>query len=310
MRNYPLFGLFLLLNLVFSSCEKTLELEQSEQARLVVISNFTDKNDLVVFLPKSQSILSTDPSDYVTEATVIVFEGTQLLEVLEFVPADPNLNYRPSFQSKNLIPEVGKVYTITVNANGFEPVSATSSIPVAVPIQEVVFDNTINDNEVNKSVVNFNVSVSFTDPPNTQNYYHLVFYQELLNLPQIGDSLPRPANFAIPIQVESLDPAVSLLKSYDERSFFLKDESFKGKFVRLNFRGRYTIDLDKYLPGKFFVELRSVSEDYYYYHTSLSRQVQNKNPLSEGVVIPDNIINGAGIFAGYSTSTNSFSLSD
>jgi len=56
--------------------------------------------------------------------------------------------------------------------------------------------------------------------------------------------------------------------------------------------------------------LRTVTEDYYLYHSTLTRQVNSGNPLSDGVVIYDNIVNGEGIFAGYGSNTNSFKLGD
>ena len=72
----------------------------------------------------------------------------------------------------------------------------------------------------------------------------------------------------------------------------------------------YDYDPSKYIPGDFVIELRTVSEAYYLYHITLSRQVNTDNPLSEGVVVYDNVENGEGIFAGYSSSFNSFKLSN
>ena len=61
--------------------------------------------------------------------------------------------------------------------------------------------------------------------------------------------------------------------------------------------------------GKLFLELRSVTEEYYRYFAGLSRQKQSSDsPFSEPVIIYDNIDGGLGIFAGYNSSVDSLYL--
>jgi uncharacterized protein DUF4249 len=187
-----------------------------------------------------------------------------------------------------------------------------SSVPPAVPIQSVDFSNTADEDSNHSVLVNFEIVVDFQDPPGEKNFYHLVFYQELTSylLNAEGDTLLGNRVLTTPISVQSSDPNMPVIKYYDNRSFLLKDDSFDGQHLSLPFKGNYTYNLDASIPGNFFIELRSVTEDYYLYHSTLTRQVNSGNPFSDGVVIYDNIVNGEGIFAGYSSNTNSFKLGD
>jgi len=290
------------------SCEEAIDFEVNQEQRLVVVSNFSDQKVLEVFVSKTKDVLSNEAFSYLTDATVMVFSGNELLEVLELITGDDG---RPPFyRTTQLTPQSGTVYTIKVSVPGFEPVTATSSVPMAVPIQSVDFSNTSNEDSNHDVAVNFNVVVDFQDPPGEKNYYHLVFYQELTSylLNSEGDTLLGNRFLNTPLSVQSSDPNMPAIKYFDNRSFLLKDDTFDGQHMSLPFKGNYTYSLASSIPGNFFIELRTVTEDYYLYHSTLTRQVNSGNPLSNGVVIYDNIVNGEGIFAGYSSNTNSFSL--
>lgn len=309
LRNY-----FLLLSIITTvglfSCEEPLELEVNQDARLVVISHFTQDKDLQVYVSKTKSVQDTKDAEFVTDATVMVFAGSKLVEILELV-ADGG---QPYYKSKNLIPFVGETYTIKVSAPGFTSVTATNSIPATVPIQSVDFSPVFKGQGTNDLSINFKIAVSFSDPPEIRNYYHLVFYQELqpYTIDSEGDTTFSTIMTLVRPQRIDLDNASQpLIKHFDNGSFLIKDESFNGNKVTFFLNGEYTLNASQYIPGKFLVELRSVSEAYYNYHLSITRQSNPKNgPLSEGVYVDDNIENGEGIFAGYSTSVNSSDLGD
>ncbi len=310
MRYYPYITLFIAFAFTLLSCEEPIDFEVNQQQRIVVISNFSDQNELEVFVSKTKSVLSNEEASYLTDATVMVFAGNELLEVLELVTDDDG---RPPFyRTTQLTPQSGVTYTIKVTVPGFEAVTATSSVPLAVPIESANFTNTTDEDSNHVVVVNFNVVIDFQDPPGERNFYHLVFYQEITSylLNAAGDTLLGNRFLNTPISAQPTDPDMPVVKYFDNRSFLLKDASFNGQHVSLPFKGSYSYNLDASIPGDFFIELRTVTEDYYLYHSTLTRQVNSGNPLSDGVVIYDNIVNGEGIFAGYGSNTNSFKLGD
>jgi hypothetical protein len=311
LRNYTL-PLCLLACAFFFSCEEPIEWTVDEKSRLVVFSNFSSNNNLEVFVSKTKSVTSGNDVEYVADATVTVFTEGNLIEMLEYVPANEIKRTKPHYRTRNLQPSTGTVYSIRVSVPGFDPVTATNSIPEAVPIQSVEFSNTLGEDLNKDALVQFDVSVTIKDPITETNFYHLIFYQELLpfNLSPEGDTIPGDKHLTNPIFVESTDQNQPLQRFLDTPSFLIKDTSFDGQQIRLSFKGRYSFSRVQYLPGRFFVELRSVSEAYYLYHITLNRQMLDDNPFSDGVVIYDNIENGTGIFAGFSASFGSFDISN
>lgn len=284
----------------------------NDEERLVIYSNFSDHQTLEVFVSKTRSVLNTSPTTFLEDATVMVFVDNELVEILEAMPASESENKPPFYRTLKLKPQVGVVYTIKVTVPGFDPVTATNSIPPSVPIESVDYSNT-GQTEVNESkTVKFDVSVSFVDPIDEENYYHLIFLQKMhqYSVTPQGDTVVSDATFNAPLSVYPSNLDMPVTGYYDHRSFLIKDRFFNGEKLRLDFWGMYDYDPGEYLPGDFVIELRTVSEAYYLYHITLSRQVNTDNPLSEGVVVYDNVENGEGIFAGYSSSFNSFKLSN
>ena len=289
-----------------------MEFDLNDEERLVIYSNFSDQQTLEVFVSKTRSVLNTQPTTFLEDATVMVFVDNELVEILESVPAAESGDKPAFYKTLKLKPEVGVVYTIKVTVPGFDPVTATNSIPPSVPIESVAFSNT-GQTEVNQSKkIKFDVSVSFVDPLEEENYYPLVFLQKLnsYTVSPEGDTILDNTIYNAPLTVYPSNLDMPVTGYYDHRSFLIKDQFFNGEKLRLEFWGMYDYDPSKYIPGDFVIELRTVSEAYYLYHITLSRQVNTDNPLSEGVVVYDNVENGEGIFAGYSSSFNSFKLSN
>ncbi|MCB0476306.1 MAG: DUF4249 family protein [Flavobacteriaceae bacterium] len=57
------------------------------------------------------------------------------------------------------------------------------------------------------------------------------------------------------------------------------------------------------------MEFRTVSEDYYLYHSSITRQNYSEgSSFAEPVFVYNNIENGHGVFAGFNTSVDSVLL--
>ena len=310
IRNYILPLVFFCFYFL-TSCEKVVEFDFKDQEQLVVFSNFSNQNDLEVLVYTTRSRLSpTDSTRFLTDATVMVFSEGQLLELLELVPGNPEDKSPPYYRSKSLVPQAGKIYSIKVSVPGYDPVTATNSIPESVPIQSVQFSNDMIKGLEEESYFNFQVGVTIQDPAETVNFYHVIFHQELIPyvVTETGDTIKGNVFFTKPDQL-TLGENTPAVKYFDGKSLLAKDETFNGKEMTFSVQGNYTFNPHQHLPGRFLVELRTVSEAYYYYHTTLTIQHEaSENPLSPGVVVFDNIDNGVGIFAGYSSTFDFFNL--
>ncbi len=309
MRPYTL---LLLLPFLFSNCEQPVDFEiGGDDTKLVVVSNFTNNNALGVFVSKTRSTLSNDPFEYILNAKVQVFADGKLLETLQLVPSDSEQNIPPYYTTVNLVPEVGRLYSIEVNVEGYEPVRATNSIPETVLIESVQFQNTLEKTDEDIAIVTCEVDVDFHDPVDNTNFYHLSFFQELVqySLDQNGDTLLQKVLLTLPIDIDPIDENAPITKYLDNRSFLFDDQTFNGEKVSFSFTGNYEFSQKEFIPRRFLVELRSVSEEYFLYRTTLTQQNHNRqDPLSEAVQLYHNIQNGCGIFAGYSANSRFFEL--
>ncbi|MCB0707080.1 MAG: DUF4249 domain-containing protein [Saprospiraceae bacterium] len=300
---YPLYLSFVLLALL-SSCEDPVDLGiPLVDPKLVIISNFSDLDTLEVVISKSQNAFEDGPTEYVSNAKVDIFQGNTYLETLKFV--DINDAIFPSYYvSDFLVPEIGKTYTIEVSAPGFETVKAVNTIPGPATLDSTTLNLELDivQQDLTFNQVNFTVSLKLKDPPGIENYYHLSFYQEGFDykIDINGDTI-REAFFSLPLAVEELGGDVPLVPYIDRRGVLLKDSDMTGSTLELlTFEGNFLFRRNDQLLGDFIIELRTVSEEYYLYHTSLARQYQSSlDPFSDPVILFNNIENGCGIFAGF-----------
>ncbi len=292
-----------------ATCERDVDLDiDIPPPKIVVISNFTNDQLIEVAVSQSKSVLIEEPSQPLENAIVEVFEVTNFQESLEFVPKTNEL--LPFYRSVNFQPKVETLYTLKVEAPGFDPVIAESSIPRPVNINDAY----IQDTEVTISTeeeiqtTSFQMTMNFLDPLGEGNYYHLNFIQEIhsYHLSE-GDTIISKSDYE-KVNFDRTSDSNFFIAYFDGGVLF-RDAEFNGKAIAYSFPYSVYINTQKELLGKFIVELRTVSKDYFLYHNSLSRQVGAQEvPFAEPVSVYNNIENGLGIFAGYSISTDSISL--
>lgn len=302
--------IFIVIFFMAATCERPLDLDIDEpEPRLVVVSNFTNDKALEVVVSKTKSILSSSETEYVLNAKVELYQGENFIETLDLVPPLGKLN--PYYTTRVFRPEVNVVYNIIVEAPGFDLVMAQSKIPGNIAIESFDISNLvsfpINDGNV---AYRYDVMLSFEDPPAEANYYHLKFFQQIINYFNVeGDTiLGEPYLQQIAFNSNSDN---NFLIAYFDGGVLFEDGRFDGQMITYTFPLQVQVNPGTEILGQIFVELRTVSEEYYLYHNSLSRQQSDPNrPFHEPVIIFNNIKNGSGIFAGYSTSLDSIPIID
>ncbi len=286
------------------ACERPIDLVIEEPApQLVVISNFTADRNMQVRVSKTQSVLDTDPTPYILDADVRLFKEEEFIQRLLLVSEKEN---DPFYVTQGFKPEVEVPYTIKVDAPGFDPIEAMSKIPTKIDIQSLkVSDYLIEKNPEEEAQYRFSVTIGFTDPQEENNYYHLNLYQQVYKFMLDGQDTIFGKSEFFPIQFSQIIDNNFILAYFDGGVLF-EDAPFDGNIVAYTFPITFNLDARQEVPGKLLVELRSVSEEYYLYQRSLSQQQENPGaPFAEPVVLYNNIVNGQGIFAGYSTSLDS-----
>lgn len=302
--NYLLLGLLC----IGATCERPVELDLDlPDPRLVIVSNFTLGEKVKVRVSKSQNILDESPSEYLANASVGLYQGDKLIEELMLI-IEPAERIPPYYVTPTFEPEPAITYTIKVAAAGFEPVIAHSFIPAPVDIGDFSVSEVVEGpghTNFSKSY-SYEVFLSFEDPGDEVNYYHLNFYQEVINYEntEAGDTVIISKRLE-PVTFENINGS-DFVESVFGGGILFEDNPFSEG---LSFSFSIMISPEFQYLGKVFAELRTVSEEYYLFHRSISQsQNQTDGPFTSPVVIFNNIENGHGVFAGYNTSQDSIIL--
>ena len=297
--------IFLLLSLFIlsaSTCEEEVDLSiNTSSPKLVINSTFSPNHVFEVLVSKTQGIFEENAYQDIEDATVQIYHGDKLIERLSLINA-----VSPSYYIGNSFPEAGKNYTIKINTPSLPAIEASNKIPKKVAIASV---NVTGVQEKNLAIIGpggenkeylFTVKTTINDPEDGRNYYHLNFYIEAIEYHITGTDttkivLPAFGPLGLKDPIDS-SPAVPFLLE----GALIKDQSFNGQRQSFSFNLTYQLDASKELIGNVIVELRSISKEYYLYHSSLHRHIQaQKSSFSEPVIVFNNIENGYGIFSGY-----------
>ena len=226
-------------------------------------------------------------------------------------------NFRnPYYESKLLQPESGKSYRLEISVPDHEVIIAEDIVPFAVALDEIKMDTIEVFGEAEEMVYKVKITVSFKDPIGAQDYYHLSLYNHATiptdqNPPMDGfDGEEGEETVLIPLTpLESDKNNPALTFHYEDGGILFTDEDFDGQKSTLKFYSLISLNNEEQ-RGKIIGALRTVSKNYYLYHTSLSRQIANKDrPFVEPISVFSNVENGLGIFSGYAVFRDSVSIS-
>ena len=297
---YYLLGLYLVCNA--ATCEEPVDLIIEEPVQLVAVCEFTPSEPFRIFVSESKSVLDRvdRPAVYRNDAEVFVAREGQSPELLQWREEIPGA--APFFQSQ-LLAEPDVSYELTITAPGFDTLRAVNHIPDAVPFESDIGTIEIIANEGTSLNYRLDLEFSWEDDPAVENFYHLNIYRPIsfFWIEQGGDTI---TNIVDPLGAEflseSLNPDGAFIVNFNG-GILIKDDAFDGQNVILPLRYEFQIDTSEELFEFLYVELRSVSKAYYQFHTGVSLQQESSRttPLSEPVIIPSNIENGLGLFAGY-----------
>lgn len=292
-----------------SACEEPVDLGiELSSSQLVVTSNFAPHESVKVRVAKTVSVLNADRKDeLILDADVAIYEGEELIADLYLV--DPRFG-EPYYSAAGFLPQTNRAYTLEVAAPGLPPVSATSSIPEPIHINkyDIAALDKSYDWEAGQVDYTYEVQMDYEDPPLVRNYYHLNFYQQILEFEIVdGDTLVTDSSQLFPLEFSEANDD-NFVYAAIIGGILLQDRPYPNG---ISFYLRHRLDPQRQKLGQLIVELRTVSDEYYRFYNSVSRQ-QNSGAgggLSQPVIEFNNVQNGRGIFAGYNKALDSLNLS-
>jgi len=289
------------------ACEQPVDLNiQTPASKLVVISNFTVESDLRVRVTSSQPVITSNEASFIFDADVALYQGEVFIQDLRLIN-DPE---DPYFTTSEFNPTPGLEYTIRVSAPGYASVEGKSSIPEQVSISQLQISNLTIQKEPKGNLhrLNYYVNLGFSDRENEKNFYHLTLFQEFLSFDVVENDTVISQRRERRLQFDPNSGNNLQVVHYDG-SILFEDTPFNGRQQTFSLPVEIRYSAEKEIPGQLVAELRVVTEEYYLFHTSLSRQQQTPDqPYADPVILFNNIKNGHGIFAGYSSSVASIEV--
>lgn len=271
-------------NYICFSCTKELNINiNQENKQLVINSVFSPDEDFTFKFSNTTSVLN----DYDT-----IPDSLHFVLYENKTPIIDKIVLSTSLDTK-IIPKGNTYYSLEIQSKNYPTLFANDSIPDRVPIDEATLKCPISIGKDGLEVGQANIS--FTDPPNERNYYEFQIYS------YNGPNRHYWQNYG---DFEVTDPV--LLNEgdagYHPTSYFFSDELFNGK--------KYTIQIKNNAGTDeiYTVIFRSISRKYYLYRKyytrhSYNQQLQGEFPdyifKGEPQTMYTNVINGYGIFVGY-----------
>lgn len=268
------------------------------KSRLVIHANIVP--DKPITMRVSASRRPGTPTISIDSALVSLFEGDDLVEQLTFVPSK-EVGRSGIYTTRRFLPKAGHEYTIHVAAAGYDPATAVSSIPAPVAIEELRITDMISSTDGDRVVYEYDLLIDYDDPSDQTDFYDLRIWQRVIPIVINGKDTTSMPSRAFLRPVSSRDRP--LLDDQSTLSILQKDEP-AGSDGKLTVSLRSELLKDREELAGVFVELRTVSPEYYYYRLSIEAEMLEPiDGLSEPVILYDNVDSGIGIFAGYNTAS-------
>ncbi|HNZ68672.1 MAG: DUF4249 domain-containing protein [Prolixibacteraceae bacterium] len=287
------------------SCSKEIDFKYNHIEKKLVLNGLICPDSLIsVHLSRTNTILS-DEILVIENATVTLFCNGKFVEILEY--------YKHGiYKSRTVFPRPDSVYTITAEAEGYLPISATDTVPRRTSIIFGFHSSGNTYDEYGDPHHDYEITIS--DPPE-KNFYELFFIYQ--NSPNIFSD-----DYSLHFQVYPViaDP---VLRSDSELDYWVftyvfTDNFFNGtnylmknKFLDAAVEGGFA---NQFVPTNYedrYAILRTTSLAYYNYRKSWIRHSNNqqignrvKKPLFMTLIgdptpMYSNVEGGYGIFAAY-----------
>ncbi|MFO7658424.1 MAG: DUF4249 domain-containing protein [Bacteroidales bacterium] len=305
MNNKPGY-LFLQMAVFFFAmgCERIIDYPIPADDLKVVINSIINTDSIImVNVSKSIGILNPGKSPHIQNATINLYENNTHAGLMSY-------KGNGFYSLDGFIPKSSAEYRVVLKNQDESEVEATCIIPEPVPVISVDTVLRLQDQDSYYKSYTYDIILTVQDPPGISNYYELNLFQKVIY------GYMDTAYNVIPRAFYTDDPVLEYYRMgnnlfslslnletdmYNANAAYFSDKLLDGTKFTLKF------SLEHWnMTGMYYICLRSLTKDYYSYIASLAAYSQaDGNPFSERVQVHTNIVNGLGIFGGYSTSKDS-----
>jgi hypothetical protein len=244
----------------------------------------------------------------ITDAIVRLYKNGQFHDTLLYYPASDCYTMPGMFFT-----DVGDEYSLIVERDGFETVTANTYIPSKVEIQDVTITPIAYIDEFGGAISE--VEFSFVDPADEVNYYEIAISDLAFDYEENSDFYELSTSDNL-ITSQSYYPDLIRFDVPFPRSLLFSDSGINGQKHTLKvyyFPGRYICEIS-WIPQHYIaVHFRNVTKEYYDFKTTSIQQDYAKREdilygMGEPVNVISNIENGFGIFSGFNNDFESFRI--
>ncbi len=298
----------LILGLLVSSCEKSLEYQLSNQNSKVVMYAFPmPDSTLNIHGSYTTDILTDKKFDELSGMFVSVYENGIFINKYNYDPSKEWLTIN------DLILQYNDQIKIVFNLEDGDSVFAETIIPEAVPIISIDTSTVVDINENNVEEHMLKCSIEINDPSGIDNYYQLRVDSKII-------TKNAEDNYLEKVETIEFVKEDKIFLARDYETVLITDIDYQGTFDDFYMNGQ-TYKFDILIPNKYLsvqenevrnvlaFHLYSLTNEYYLFlRTFLEEQAFREDPIYDQSNVFSNVNNGLGVVAGLSVSCDSIVL--
>lgn len=298
--------ILILIALVFAGCESSdIITLPHQEPKLVVNCLGFNNHTWKARISGSRDVLDLSQYPDISNATVKIYENGDFVETLVVDPFQGQIDRGILYSGSVSSPTPGNTYKITVEAPGYPMAQSEFRQPDLVPLATLDIKKLGPTSlpDIFPGANDYQVTITFDDPEQ-ENYYEV--------LASFNAETGQSSSTGGQLGLRFIDPAYN----ENNETFWYETQAFDDKYIN----GKSTtlqFLMPMYPPSEqqqieeyhFTVVLRNITKEYYDYlkTTSLQRKTAN-DPFAQPVIMSNNIVNGYGVFGGFTQSDKKLTL--
>ncbi|MGB8190571.1 MAG: DUF4249 domain-containing protein [Chitinophagaceae bacterium] len=288
---------------ILLSCEREGNVKFPAYRSQLVLHGYVETNSLFrVAVGKTIGYGQTavpDSATFISNAIVLLYENGLFKDTLRYRAADKR------YVAATAMPSAGNTYTVTVKAEGFDPIEAEAVAPFTVPNNSVQHIRNARFDATGTSLDD--VVFSFNDPAGVENYY-------VAEINRAQPTTNPSVNPFISFCVRTYDPVVELYQDnlnpfesgacINNIEVLFNDKTFNGAAKQITLSGDswslQTFSFNNVTYRPFFKKYNVSAAFYNYIKAGISLRSLDDNPFAQMPLIRGNVKNGHGLFTIYS----------